>query len=66
MIVGLFSKFVCIGYVIKQNKFKKQIMDKTFKAIMVGYAKNHTRDIYKLYNTETNRVIFNREVKLVY
>ena len=37
--------------------------DKTFKAIMVGYANNHTRDTYKLYNPETKRVIMTRDVK---
>ena len=37
--------------------------DKTFKAIMVGYYDNHTRDTYKLYNPETKRVIMTRDVK---
>ena len=43
-IIGSFSEFGRIGYVKKQDKFKKQITDKTFEAIMVGYAKIHTRD----------------------
>ena len=37
--------------------------DKTFKAIMMGYSDNHTRDMYKLYNPETKRVIMTRDVK---
>ena len=37
--------------------------DITFKGIMVGYAKNNMRDTYKLYNTETKRVIITRDVK---
>ena len=37
--------------------------DKTFKAIMVGYTDNHTRDTYKLYNPETKRVVMTRDVK---
>ena len=40
--------------------------DKTFKAIMVGYANNHTRDTYKLYNPETKRVVMTRGVKWAY
>ena len=49
-IIGSFSDFRRIRYVTKQGKFKKQMTDKTFKAIMVGYSDNHTRDAYKLYN----------------
>ena len=61
-IMGLFSDFGHIGYITKQEKFKKQMTDKQIKAIMVGYDKNHTRDIYKLYNPETKRVIMDRDV----
>ena len=39
--------------------------DKTYKAIMVGYSDNHTRDTYKLYNPETNRVVISRDIKWV-
>ena len=62
-IIGLFSYFGRIVFVTKQDKFKKQMTDKTFKAIMVGYANNHTRDTYKLYNLETKRVIMPRDIK---
>ena len=61
-IIGLFSEFGCIRYVTKQEKFKKQIIDKVFKAIMVGYAENNTRDTYKLFNLETKRVIMTRDI----
>ena len=53
-IVGLFLEFGHISYVTKQDKFKKQITNKTLKAIIVGYEGNHTRDMYKLCNPETN------------
>ena len=46
-IIGFFSEFGLIGYVTKQYKFKTQMMDKTFKAMVVGYSDNHTRDMYK-------------------
>ena len=62
-IIGSFSEFGRIGYVAKRDKFKKQITDNTFKEIMVVYADNHTRDTYKLYNPETNRLIMTRDVK---
>ena len=58
----MFSELGCIGYVTKQEKFKKQMIDKVFKAIMVGYAYNHTRDTYKLYNPETKRLIMTRDI----
>ena len=36
-IIGLFLEFGRIGYVTKQEKFKKQITGNKFKAIMVEY-----------------------------
>ena len=47
----------------KQDKFKKKITEKTFKAIIGGYANTHMRDTYKMYNPETKRVIMTRDVK---
>ena len=63
MIIGSFSEFGRIGSVTKQGKFKKQTTDKPFKAIMMGYVKNHTRDTYKCYNPEIKRVIMTRDVR---
>ena len=62
-IIGSFSEFGLIEYVTKREQIKKQMDYKTYKAIMVGYADNHTRDTYKLYNTKTKRVIMKRDVK---
>ena len=62
-IIGSFSEFGRIGYVTKRYKFKKQIIGKTFKAIMVGYSNNHMRDTYKFYNPETKRLIMTTCVK---
>ena len=39
--------------------------DKPFMAIMVGYADNHKRDTYKLYNPETKRVVMIRDVNRI-
>ena len=43
-IIALFSEFGRIAYVTKWEKLKKKMIDKTYKAIMVGYADNNTRD----------------------
>ena len=61
----MFSEFGRIAYVTKQDKFKNQMTDKTFKAIMEIYAYNHTRYTYKLYNPETKRFIMPQDVKWV-
>ena len=39
------------------------MVDKIFKAIMIGYEDNHMRDTYKLYNPDTKRTIMTRDVK---
>ena len=62
-IIGLFSEFGNIGYVTKRYKLRKKMTDKTFKAIMVGYTDNHTRDTPRLYNPDTTRVIMTGYVK---
>ena len=41
----------------------EEIPDKNYKYIMVGYADNHTRDTYNLYNTDTKTFIMKRDVK---
>ena len=47
-IICSLSEFRRIEYVTKRGKIKKKMMDKTYKAIMVGYAYNHMRYTYKL------------------
>ena len=44
MIIDFFSEFGHIGCISKQDKFRKQMTDKTLKAMMVGYVDNHKRD----------------------
>ena len=39
--------------------------DKKYKAIMVGYTDNHTRETCRLYKPDTNRVIMTRDIKWV-
>ena len=64
-IIGSFSEFGRIGYVTKQDNFKKRMTDKTFNVIIVGYAENNTRDTYKLYNPENKIFIVTEGVKWV-
>ena len=64
-IVRLFSEFGRIAYITKRDEINKQITDKAYKAIMVGYADNHRIDRYKFHDTQTNRVITTRDVKWV-
>ena len=49
-------------YTTKRKKIKKKIKEKTYKAIMVGYAYKHTIYMYNLYNPEFNRVIMTRDI----
>ena len=64
-IIEWLSEFGSVGYITNQDKFKKQTTDKTFEAIMVGYANHHARDTYKLYKLETKIFIMDRDVKWV-
>ena len=64
-IIDSLSEFGRITYITKQYAFKKQITDNTFKDIMGVYRENHTRDTYKLYNTETKRAIITWDIKWV-
>ena len=62
-IIGSLLEFERIFYITKRNKLNKKTTGKMYKYIMVGYVRNHTRDIYKMYNTETKRVIMTRCIK---
>ena len=62
-IIGSFLEFGRISYVNKREKNNKKIKDNTYKAIMVGYVGNKTREMYKLNNTEIKRFIMTRDVK---
>ena len=58
----MFSALGRIAYNTKREKINRHKKDKTYKAIMVGYYYNHTRDMYKLYNSDTKRVVISRDV----
>ena len=49
-IIGQFSEFGRIVYIIKRESIRGKMKDKTSKAIRVKYSEKNTRDTYKLYN----------------
>ena len=49
-------------YVTKREDIKKQMKDKTYKAIIVGYEYNHTRDTYNFYKLDTKRFIMTIDI----
>ena len=51
---------------LNETEFNKNMTEKMFKSTMLGYANNHTRYTYKLYNPDTKRVIMTRGVKCSY
>ena len=52
-----------IGFVTIRQKFKSKWKEHSFKAAMVGYAKNHSGDTYRMYNPKTKKVIESRDIK---
>ena len=58
----MLQPFGRIGYVTIRQKFKAVWKQKSVKHIMVGYAKNHTADTYRMYNPVTRRVSESRDV----
>ncbi len=69
MMTGQMSKlfpmlqpFGRIGYVTIRKKFKAVWKEKSEKHLMVGYAKNHSNDTYRMYNPVTRRVSQTRDV----
>ncbi len=49
-------------YVTIHKKFKAVWKEKLEKHLMVGYAKNHSNDTYRMYNPVTRRVSQTRDV----
>ena len=55
--------FGLIGHIKKRERIQGKLQDKTYKGIMIGYAKNHAADTYRLYNPDTKRIILSRDVR---
>jgi hypothetical protein len=55
-------EFGRIGQVPVRKQFRGKWKEKSYKAIMVGYAKNHAADTYRLYNPAKRSIVENRDV----
>ena len=55
-------QFGRIGYATIRMKIRGTWKEKSKKGIMVGYAKNHTGDTYRLYNANTKAVFESRDI----
>jgi hypothetical protein len=51
-----------IGYAVIRKKMKGKWKEKRQKGVMVGYAKNHSADTYRMYMPKTNRIEETRDV----
>ena len=49
----------------KGKKMRKKLEDRGFASIFVGYAPNHSGDVYRMFNLVTNRVLVTRDVKFL-
>jgi hypothetical protein len=55
-------EFGRIGQIALRKKIHGKWKEKSYRAIMVGYAKNHSADTYRLYNPVKRSIIENRDV----
>ena len=60
--LGKLVEFGRIGYVTNRSKIKSKMSSRSFKAIMVGYAKEHSSDTFRMYNPTTRKVILTRDI----
>ena len=55
-------EFGRVGFVTIREEFHRNWTNRSFKAIMTGYAKNHSVDTYRFYNPTTKAIFFSRDV----
>ena len=55
-------QFGRIGY-MKLGKKQNKLEPKAVKCVMIGYAANHAGDTYRMYNTETKKVVNSRNIQ---
>ena len=58
----LLQPFGRIGFVTIRKKIKATWKQKSTKMVMVGYAKNHAADTYRMYNPETKKISLSRDI----
>jgi len=45
-----------------RSKIKGKLENKGMECIFVGYAENHTGDVYRLLNLKTDKIVLSRDV----
>ena len=55
-------EFGRIGYVAVRTKIKKKMAPKAFKAIMIVYSMEHSSDTYQMFNPNTRKVFYSRDI----
>jgi Reverse transcriptase (RNA-dependent DNA polymerase)/Zinc knuckle len=55
-------EFGRVGYVTNRATMKGKFKEKSSKMVFVGYAENHARDVYRMYNPDTKRIVETRDI----
>jgi hypothetical protein len=56
------KEYGSVGYVTRHLKFKGKFKDKSVPMTFIGYTADHSKDVYRMYNPDTKRVIETRDV----
>ena len=51
-----------VGYVTNRATMKGKFKEKSSPMVMIGYGENHARDVYRMYNPVTGKVVETRDV----
>ncbi|CAM9887516.1 unnamed protein product, partial [Chrysoparadoxa australica] len=62
-ILQYLRKFGGVGFVTDRQRIKSKMGRKAHRCFMVGYAKDHAADTYRMYNPSTRRVILSRDIR---
>jgi hypothetical protein len=63
---NLYSKLIefgRLGYITIRRKFRGKWKEKSYKAVMCGYAKDHSTETYRMYTAEKHSVVESRDVQ---
>ncbi|KAI2505223.1 PIF1-like helicase [Fragilaria crotonensis] len=61
-IYGSTVEYGRIGYVTNRGTMRGKFKEKATKMIMVGYAENHARDVYRMYNPYSGKIVETRDI----
>jgi hypothetical protein len=51
-----------VGVVTTKDKIQSKLTNRESPCIFVGYAENHSRDVYRMLNLDTNAIIKSRDI----